>query len=150
MLSNIRAQLKLRPWWMNGLLLFCAFMTFLYVPWDIFIKPLSQDQEVWFGLLFTGWSAKFGAVLHWCVYGAGTWGFWKMRPWMHPGAALYALQIALGMLIWSSMDERGSGLINGLLVAIVLFRSSGRFIGDASLDSGPVQLKGEQLNETSE
>jgi hypothetical protein len=60
-------------------------------------------------------------------------------------------------LIWSSMDERGSGLINGLLVAmpflalaIVLFRSSGRFIGDASLDSGPVQLKGEQLNETSE
>ena len=157
MLSIIHARLKLRPWWMNALLLFCAFMTFLYLPWDIFIKPLSQDQEVWFGFLFTGWSAKFGAVLHWCVYGAGTWGFWKMRPWMHPGAALYTLQIALGMLIWSSMDERGSGLINGLLVAtpffalaIVLFRSSGRFIGDVSLDNDPVQLKREQLNETSE
>ena len=76
---------------------------------------------------------------------------------MHPGAALYTLQIALGMLIWSSMDERGSGLINGLLVAtpffalaIVLFRSSGRFIGDVSLDNEPVQLKREQFNEKSE
>lgn len=142
MLSMIRTQLKLRPWWMNGLMLFCAFMTFLYVPWDIFIKPLSQDQEVWFGFLFTGWSAKAGALLHWVVYGAGTWGFWKMRPWMHPWAALYVFQIALGMLIWSAMDERGSGLTSGLLVAIpftalaiVLLRSRPRFVSELNLEN---------------
>lgn len=124
---------------MNGLLLFCAFMTFMYLPWDVFIKPLSQDQEVWFGFLFTGWSAKAGGILHWIVYGAGTWGFWKMRPWMHPGAALYVLQIALGMLVWSTMDERSSGLTSGLLVAvpftvlaICLFRSRLRFVGDTA------------------
>lgn len=138
---------------MNGLLLFCAFMTFLYVPWDIFIKPLSEDQEVWFGFLFTGWSAKAGAVLHWCVYGTGTWGFWKMRPWMHPGAAAYVFQIALGMLIWSTMDERGSGLTSGLLVAvpfaalaIVLLRSRSRFVSD--IDSHSKKAENLQINKS--
>jgi len=128
---------------MNGLLVFCAFMTFLYVPWDIFIKPLSQDQEVWFGFMFTGWSAKVGAVLHWCVYGAGTWGFWKMRAWMHPGAALYVLQIALGMLIWSTNSVQGSGVTSGLLVAlpfvalaIFLLRSRQRFVSEPASNRG--------------
>jgi hypothetical protein len=32
---------------MNAILLFCAYMTFIYLPWDIFIKPLEVDQEVW-------------------------------------------------------------------------------------------------------
>lgn len=130
---------------MNGLMLFCAFMTFIYLPWDIFIKPLSQDQEVWFGFLFTGWAAKIGAMLHWLVYGAGTWGFWKMRTWMHPAAALYVFQIALGMLIWSAMDERGSGLTSGILVAlpfaalaVFLLRSRGRFTSKISADSSPI------------
>jgi hypothetical protein len=146
MLTIIRVQFELRPWWMNGLLLFCAFMTFLYVPWDIFIKPLSQDQEVWFGFMFTGWSAKVGAILHWCVYAAGTWGFWKMRSWMHPGAALYVLQIALGMLIWSTVAERGSGIASGLLIAIpfvvlaiFLLRSRQRFVSAAASNQGQAE-----------
>ena len=63
---------------MNALMLFCAYMTFIYLPWDVLLKPLSEDQEVWFGLLFTGWAAKAGGVLHWYVYGAGFWGFWKI------------------------------------------------------------------------
>ena len=127
-------NLEQRPWWMNGILLFCAFMTFIYLPWDVFIKPLDQDQEVWFGLLFTGWSAKFGALLHWIVYGAGFWGFYKMKPWIHPWAAVYVGQIAFGMLLWSAMDERGSGAIRGALVAlpfialaIALVRSKQKF-----------------------
>lgn len=120
---------------MNGILLFCAFMTFFYLPWDIFIKPLEQDQEVWFGVLFTGWAAKFGALLHWVVYGAGFWGFLKMKPWLHPWAAVYLGQIAIGMVLWSTFDERGSGIVRGALVAlpfvglaIALLRSKQKFL----------------------
>ena len=54
----LREGLARRPLWMNAILLFCAYMTFIYLPWDIFIKPLKVDQEVWFGVLFTGWAAK--------------------------------------------------------------------------------------------
>lgn len=117
-LNALKTNLKSRPHWMNALMLFCAYMTFIYLPWDIFIKPLAEDQEVWFGLLFTGWSAKAGAVLHWYVYAAGFWGFWKMRSWMFPWASLYAIQVAIGMFIWSLLDERGGGIVTGLISAI--------------------------------
>lgn len=103
---------------MNALMLFCAYMTFIYLPWDVLLKPLSEDQEVWFGLLFTGWAAKAGGFLHWYVYGAGFWGFWKMRTWMFPWAALYTAQIAASMAVWSFLDARGDGITTGLLVAI--------------------------------
>ena len=103
---------------MNALMLFCAYMTFIYLPWDIFIKPLAEDQEVWFGLLFTGWAAKAGGVLHWCVYGAGFWGFWKMRTWMFPWAALYTMQVAVSMFVWSFLEDRVSGVTTGLMMAI--------------------------------
>ena len=116
--NSLLANLKSRPHWMNALMLFCGYMTFIYLPWDVLLKPLSEDQEVWFGLLFTGWAAKAGGLLHWYVYGAGFWGFWKMRTWMFPWAALYTAQIAVGMFIWSFLDDRGSGVTSGLLVAI--------------------------------
>jgi hypothetical protein len=131
--TAIRQNFSSRPLWMNGLFLFCLYMTFIYLPWDVFFKPLAADQEVWFGILFTGWAAKVGALLHWLVYGAGAYGFWKMRPWMHPWAAAYTAQIAFSMLVWSYLDERG-GLLPGLLPALVflglasiLWRSRGLF-----------------------
>lgn len=140
-LEDIKTQIKRRPWWMNAMLLFCAFMTFIYLPWDVFIKPLAEDQEVWFGILFTGWPAKIGAVVHWFVYGAGTWGFLKMKPWMHPWAALYVAQIAFGMGVWSALNGSGSGLLSGLLVAApfaglsyLLVRHRARFNNDADLN----------------
>ncbi len=145
MISDLVANLKTRPWWMNGMMLFCAYMTFIYLPWDIFIKPLSEDQEVWFGFLFTGWAAKIGALLHWIVYGGGLVGFWKMKHWMHPWAALYVVQIALGMLIWSAMDERGSGLLSGALVALPFLGLAGLLIYKKALftknvmESSPAQ-----------
>tara|TARA_B110000858_G_scaffold77483_1_gene89794 strand:- start:33763 stop:34209 length:447 start_codon:yes stop_codon:yes gene_type:complete len=117
-LNSLQANLKIRPHWMNALMLFCAYMTFIYLPWDIFLKPLAEDQEVWFGLLFTGWAAKAGGILHWYVYGAGFWGLWKMRTWMFPWAALYTAQIAVGMFVWSYLDDRGSGVTTGLMMAI--------------------------------
>lgn len=113
----IQDFLKARPLWMNVLLLFCAYMTFIYVPWDLFLKPLREDEEVWFGLLFTGWSAKAGAVLHWLVYGAGCYGFLKMKSWMHPWAALYVLQIALSMVVYAVFWPDGPGLLIGAVIA---------------------------------
>ena len=65
----LRKGLARRPLWMNAILLFCVYMTFIYLPWDIFIKPLKVDQEVWFGVLFTGWAA---AKLALCFIGLST------------------------------------------------------------------------------
>ena len=107
-----------RPWWMNAMMVFCFFMAVAYVPWDLFVKPLDQDQEVWFGILFTGWAAKIAALPHWIVYAAGAWGFWRMKSWMHPWAAVYVAQIAVGMFVWTLLDERGLGWWAGGIAAI--------------------------------
>jgi len=102
-------ELGKRPWWMNGLFGFCLFMTFVYMPFDFLWKPVADDQEVWFGFLVKGWAAKATEPLHWAIYGAGAYGFWKMRAWMHPWAALYTAQIAIGMLVWAFTDPRADG-----------------------------------------
>ena len=147
-LQTLRDNLKLRPLWMNLLLAFCAYMTFIYLPWDIFIKPVAEDQEVWFGYMFTGWAAKVTAFPHWLVYGAGTIGFWRMRPWMHPWACVYVVQIAIGMFVWQFLDERGQGLIGGaisatpfIILAIALWRSKWRFQPESG--AGSQEPKGE-------
>jgi hypothetical protein len=103
-----------RPWWMNALFAFCLFMTFIYMPYDFLWKPVEGDQEVWLGFLVRGFAAKATEPLHWAIYSAGAYGFWKMRSWMHPWAALYTAQVAVGMLIWSFTDPRGRGLTFGL------------------------------------
>ena len=117
-LAALKNNLTLRPWWMNALMLFCAYMAFIYVPWDIFSKPVSEAQEVWFGILLTEWAAKATEPLHLLIYLAGAIGFWKMKRWMHPWAALYALQVAFGMLVWNLVDPRGGGLPAGALSAL--------------------------------
>lgn len=109
---QLSAEWRKRPWWMNLMLCFCLFMTFVYMPFDMFVKPVAQDQEVWFGLLLEGWAAKLTEPLHWAIYGAGAYGFWTMRTWMWPWGAVYALQVAISMLLWSV--TRGS-LIAGLV-----------------------------------
>ena len=107
-----------RPWWINCMLFFSAYMTIIYLPWDIFIKPLNEDQEVWFGILFTAWPAKIGALLHWFVYSFAMVGFAGMKQWVQPWASLYAIQIAYGMAYWSFNDERGSGSIAAVVVSL--------------------------------
>jgi hypothetical protein len=96
-----------RPSWINALMFFCGFMAFIYVPWDLFVKPVDVDQEVWFGILFTGWAAKIAAIPHWGVYAAGAVGFWRMSSWMWPWAAVYTAQIAVGMLVWCLLEYDG-------------------------------------------
>ena len=77
-----------RPAWMNALMVFCAFMAFVYVPWDFFVKPVAEDQEVWLGVMFTGAAAKFGEPLHWAIYAAGAHGFYRKSHWMWPWASM--------------------------------------------------------------
>ena len=56
-----------RPGWMNAAMVFCAFMAFVYVPWDFLFKPLAADEEAWFGLLLHGWAAKLTEPIHFAM-----------------------------------------------------------------------------------
>ena len=69
---------------MQLLLAFSIFMTFVYLPWDVLIKPLGEDQGL-VRCLFTGWFAKLGGLLHWLVYGAASYGYLKMKRWITRG-----------------------------------------------------------------
>ena len=33
-----------RPWWMSAVMVFCAYMAFVYMPWDILVKPVAEDE----------------------------------------------------------------------------------------------------------
>jgi hypothetical protein len=131
----LRERLAERPAWMNALLAFCAFMTFVYLPWDLFVKPMAVDEEVWLGVRFHGFFAKLLALPHWAVYAAGTVGFWRMRRWMWPWAALYAAQVALGFLVWPVLYVGGGrGWLLGVVgaaafaaLALALWRARERF-----------------------
>lgn len=112
------------------------------MPFDMFFKPVAEDQEVWFGIVLTGWAAKATEPLHWAIYGAGAWGFLKMRKWLWPWASLYVCQIAISMVVWSILDERGRGIEAGLIaatpfviLAVALWRSRHRFDNDFKSDS---------------
>ena len=95
------------------------YMTFIYMPFDLFWKPVALDEEVWFGITLHGWSAKLTEPLHWLIYAAGAYGFWKMNPWMWPWAAVYVAQVSVGMLVWSVVDPRGAGLRAGAVAGLV-------------------------------
>ena len=131
--ANVAAEWRRRPWWMNLMWLFCIYMTFIYLPFDLFFKPVHLDQEVWFGVVLYGWWAKLTAPLHWAIYAAGAYGFWKMRWWMWPWAAVYAAQVTFSMAVWPLLDERGSAWaapIAGAIFAVptwALWRAKPRF-----------------------
>lgn len=108
-----------RPWWMSATMIFCAYMAFVYMPWDIFVKSAAVDQEVWFGILFTGFWAKVLAFPHWFVYGAAVYGFRRRRPWMAFWAPAYVAQVAFGMYLWTATETGGfSGIFVGLFPAL--------------------------------
>lgn len=102
-------RLQDRPWWMNILMLVSGFLAYVYVPWDFFFKPVAVDHEAWFGILLTGWAAKLTEPLHFLIYAAGAYGFWRMRPWMWPWAAAWTAQLAFGMLVWPIVYRGGVG-----------------------------------------
>lgn len=108
-----------RPWWMNAVMVFCAYMAFIYVPWDLIVKPVELDREVWFGITFSGVWAKIMAIPHWFVFGAAVYGFRRRRPWMAFWAPLYTAQVAFGMALWPILHY-GSwlGVLAGLIAVV--------------------------------
>ena len=133
-LARVGAALQGRPWRMNALWAFCLYMTFIYMPYDVFAKPVAQDEEVWLGFVLRGWAAKLTAPLHWAIYAAGAFGFWKMSAWMWPWAALYAAQVTIAMAVWNLIDPRGSGALAAaasaalfLVPTVALWRARPRF-----------------------
>jgi hypothetical protein len=131
----LRERFAGRPLWMNALMLFSAYMAFVYVPWDFLAKPLAMDEEVWFGIRFHGVWAKLLEIPHGLVYAAGAYGFWRMRSWMWPWAAVYAAQVAIGMGVWGIVYRGGfTGLLSGAVsfaafgaITVALWRARDRF-----------------------
>ncbi len=107
-----------RPIWMNLLMVFCAYMTFIYMPFDMIFKPVAEDVEVWFGYSLYGWAAKATEPIHWLIYGAGCYGFFKMKAWMWPWAGLYVFQVAIGMFVWGQLAEQSSSILISIGVAV--------------------------------
>lgn len=118
-MEQLKTIFRGRPIWMNVLMVFCAYMTFIYMPFDMFIKPVAEDEEVWFGYMLTGWAAKATEPIHWAIYGFGFYGFLKMKSWMFPWASLYVFQVAIAMGVWGYLY--GSGSIVGSIVVGAVF-----------------------------
>lgn len=133
MAIDLKAEWARRPWWLNLILLFCLYMTFVYSPFDVVFKPVAADEDVWLGHVFRGWAAKLGGVAHWLVYAALAWGIWRMRPWAWWLASLYASQVALAMFLWPLFQGSGGwtySIVAGALFAIpalALWRSRALF-----------------------
>jgi hypothetical protein len=109
-------QLARRPRWLNVLMAFAAFMTVVYVPWDLFAKSVCHDEQVWFGIVFRGWAAKLLTIPHWAIWAALWYGLWHMRPWLWPWAALYSAQVTFSMVVWPLVYVGG---LRGVFSAVV-------------------------------
>ena len=130
----VKADWSTRPWWMSLIFYFCVYMTFVYLPFDLFWKPVAADHEIWFGFALTGWWAKATEPLHWLIYGAGAYGFWKMKSWMWPWAAVYSAQVVIAMFVWNIVNDNGGGWLAGAIAAtifavpmVALWRAKPRF-----------------------
>jgi hypothetical protein len=117
--------LRRYPLPVSGLFLFSVFMTFVYLPYDMLVKPFTQSvaqaEEVWFGFMLRGWAAKLTEPLHWLIYAALGHGFYRDRPWAFALGALYALQVAIGMLVWAALYVSPGVVWMGSIVASLLF-----------------------------
>lgn len=131
-----------RPRWVNALLAFTAFMAFVYTPWDFFVKPVAKDEEVWLGFVLTGWAAKATEPIHGVIYAALAYGLWKMRPWVRLWGTVYIAQMAVAMLVWNLLDERGhvlAALVSGVVFAALAraYWSAGRVFEEAAHTAPP-------------
>jgi len=117
--TALKTQWAKRPWWLNLVLLFCLYMTFVYSPFDVVFKPLAADEDVWLGFMFYGWQAKVGGVVHWIVYAALAWGLWGMKPWAWLLGSLYATQVAVAMLLWPLLQTGTDGLLGGVVAGAI-------------------------------
>jgi hypothetical protein len=117
--SAIVEDYRRRPLWMSLIFYFCLYMTFIYMPFDMFVKPVAEDHEIWFGYSLTGWWAKATEPLHWLIYGFGAYGFRHMKAWMWPWAGVYAIQVVIAMVVWNLVNVRGGGISAGIIAGLI-------------------------------
>ena len=129
-------------------MVFCAYMTFIYMPFDIFIKPVAEDEEIWFGFALHGWWAKLTAPLHWLIYGLGFYGFLRMKPALWPWAGLYTLQVAIAMFVWNLVEEKGRGLVAGIVMATPFLVLAFYLLRDREIFAAGIYQTGTQEGET--
>ena len=155
-ISALKAFLGVRPIWMNALMLFCAYMTFIYMPFDLFYKPVADDEEVWFGFILHGWAAKATEPIHWAIYAAGFYGFLKMKPWMFPWAALYVFQVAIAMGVWPWLNKGMSPLagipvaVPFIILGVMLWLAKDRFNGAIQENNPEAEHLAKQSTEVQE
>tara|TARA_B100001167_G_C16752125_1_gene296757 strand:- start:746 stop:1174 length:429 start_codon:yes stop_codon:yes gene_type:complete len=118
LLNQVSQDWQIRPWWMNLIFYFCVYMTFIYMPFDLFLKPVEVDQEIWFGYTLTGWLAKATEPFHWLIYSFGAYGFWRMKTWMWPWASIYVAQIVISMFVWNILNDSGN-LLSAVISAFI-------------------------------
>ena len=117
-LNIVSQDWQIRSWWMNLIFYFCIYMTFIYMPFDLFLKPVETDQEIWFGYTLTGWWAKATEPFHWLIYSFGAYGFWRMKTWMWPWASIYVAQVVISMFIWNILSD-SSNLLSAVISASI-------------------------------
>jgi len=102
--TSVRGFVIRNPPAVGAVYLFCLFMCFVYLPYDFMVKPLFRGieaaEEVWFGYMLRGFSAKLTEPLHWAIYAALAYGFSRERSWAWTCAALYIVQVAIGSVVW--------------------------------------------------
>jgi hypothetical protein len=104
---------------MTGLAVSCLATVAFLVPRDLFFAE-TREVEVWLGFELRGAAAALTAPLHWAIFLAGAWGFWRERPWILPAAAGYVFYVAASHLVWSEASPNGRGWPMGLLQAAVI------------------------------
>jgi hypothetical protein len=104
---------------MTALAVFCLLTVVFLVPRDLFF-PETRDVEVWFGFELRGRAALLTAPLHWAIFAAGAWGFWRQERWIVPAAAAYVFYVAISHLIWSEASPNGRGWPIGLAQAAAI------------------------------
>jgi len=124
MYARILELLRRQPLPISGLFLFSLYMTFVYCPYDLLVKPFLQDvesaREVWLGYMLRGWAAKLTEPLHWAIYAAIVYGFYRDERWVWPLASLYVAQVAIASLVWTLLYATYGPVGHVLAVVVTL------------------------------
>jgi hypothetical protein len=95
----------------------CCAATVVFLAARDLLLPEIRDVEVWGGFELHGRAARLSAPLHWAIFAAGAFAFWRAKPWIWSAAAAYVFYVAASHLIWSEASPHGQGWPMGLLQA---------------------------------
>ena len=119
-----RAAIRLRSLPTAGAIVFAfsLFMTFVYMPYDVFGKPIFQEiadaREVWAGYMLRGVYAKLTEPIHWWIYGSFAYGFYHARRWVYAASAAYTVQVAVASGVWTVLYGTYGPVGNALAVVV--------------------------------